>query len=203
MLNDMKRILIFLFLVLFVSCSVEKEFIMIHFTYNNVRNTRSIFEHSEYKTKVKSLYKLKIPKGYISINDVTDFEDPINIKVLYSYGEYLYITSVISPRQTDNFENIGQLLRDSLLNNTDIVSINYCLGTLVKQNADKSLILWPIDNYIDISGLDKDSLCWREIIINKEVVLGYKNVSFDKKMIFDISLNSIKEQSKIVGNVWH
>lgn len=193
----MKRLLIVTLIVMFVSCSVEKDFIMIHFTYFNDRNIHSLFNHSDYQSKVKSLYRLKIPKGYESINDSTDFEDPINIKVLYSSGAYLYITSVISPRQTENYDNIGQFVRDSLVNSTNIVSISYSLGTLVKQNKDKSLILWPIDNYLDIGGIDKDSLYWREILINKEVVLGYKNVSLDKKKLFDNSLNSIKERSKI------
>ena len=91
-------------------------------------------------------------------------------------------------KSTPNYANIislGDSISKYRFQNNDLVlEINKKLG---------KEIMKPLPDTLVLSGIDKDGLYWKDILLtDKRIALGYLNVPKEKKEIFDKSLNSFR-----------
>ena len=105
----------------------------------------------------------------------------------YSYRDnsYIYIGRQDYSSNRKNIEHLGDSIsKYRFQDNSLLKEINEMLGEKISK-------LWP-DTLI-LSGIDKKGLYWKEILLsNRELCLGYKYVSKEKKVIFDKALSTFR-----------
>ena len=132
-------------------------------------------------TKTYPKYSMDVPKGYdLKILSVT-----VENEHRYTYGDssVIYLTNF---RNTPNYDNIKEL-GDSILNhrfqNEEMTKeINQLLGK-------ESVKVLP--DTLELSGVDKNSLHWKDVKIGK-ISIGYQKVPGEKKKLFDKALKTLK-----------
>ena len=125
---------------------------------------------------------MKIPKGYdLKIYSITVENEN---QYLYSDSSMIYLTNF---KNTPNYKNI-------LYTNDSIFNFRFQNQELIKginELSDKESIKILPDTF-ELSGIDKDSLYWKDIKFDK-ISIGYKKISKEKKDMFDGALKSFKK----------
>ncbi len=160
----MKNILILL-TVLMMSCSANKDLVTI-----------------KYKpAEAYPEYTLDVPKGYdLKILSVTVENEQ---RYTYNDSSVIYLTNF---KNTPNYENIKEM-GDSVFNyrfqnEAMTKEINQLLGK-------ESVKVLP--NTLELTGIDKNSLYWKDIKVGK-ISIGYQKVPEEKKELFDNVLKTLK-----------
>ena len=194
-----KVYLTLLLALLLYSCGVSIEYERLKFRYCGNDNVVSEFGRKSYWRSIHSQYTIKIPKGYDSIHRIKVFEDhyPVKIKVYYPSGAILYISDVSYSETPENYDNIKLFLSDSsnFQNDYRILQIYRELGIIVKQYNNNPPFMWYIGKFFDLYGIDEQAFHWREVFINNAILIGYKNVTEEERVKFDMSIDSISEKS--------
>ena len=107
----------------------------------------------------------------------------------YKDGCVIHVGENISTPNYANIISLGDSVSRYRFQNNDLVlEIN-------KMSGKELMKPWP-DTLI-LSGIDKNGLYWRDIMItDKNIALGYLNVPKEKKEIFDKSLDSFRQGRK-------
>ena len=126
-------------------------------------------------------YYLDVPSNYSFKGNGISRE--IENKFIYNDSSFIYITNF---KNTPNYNNIFNL-GDSI---AQIRFQNALLSTEINKLMD-SVIITPIPHTIELSGIQKDGLYWKDVK-NGDISIGYVNVQLKNKEIYDNAINSFR-----------
>ena len=132
-------------------------------------------------TETYPKYSMDVPKDYdLKILSVT-----VENEHRYNYGDssVIYLTNF---RNTPNYDNIKEL-GDSILNHR---FQNEEMTKEIKQLLGKESVK-VLPDTLELSGVDKNSLHWKDMKIGK-ISIGYQKVPDEKKKLFDEALKTLK-----------
>jgi len=139
------------------------------------------FVKVKWPEKPRPKYYLNGPKG----DTYFGFRSPDEREYHYIYDDssYAYISSYsIIPNQS-NIKDLGDTIHDFRFRDQELArSENEVLGRTFSE-------LLP--DTFELSGIDRDSLYWKDIII-RGMSIGYINVPKDRKALFDASLKTFR-----------
>ncbi len=165
----MKKLIVYLFLVISIGCSLEKDTVTINF-----RPTRS-----------SQKYYLDVPKGYTFKGYSVTIES--ENQYIYNDSSLIYISNF---KNTPNYYNIKQL-GDSIFKfrfqNEELVSE-------INQLIAKEIIN-PLPDMFELSGQLKNGLFWKDIKIG-QISIGYVNVQAEKVFLFDKTISTLRKTRK-------
>ena len=138
--------------------------------------------HSDVGSQV---YVMIIPEDYIFADTIFAGGGEYGTTLIYKYidSSMVYITDNMYLPNYNNIQEKNDSLSSLRLQNKELtITINETL-------EDNKLSVLP-DTFM-IEGLSKNSLYWKDFLING-VSCGYLNVSKDKKAIYDQVVNSFR-----------
>ncbi len=163
----MKNIMILL-TVLLTACTVNRGLVTV--------------KHKPSETYLK--YSMKLPKGYDLRISGGDAED--EYQYIYSDASMIYLTTFMYTPNYNNIKKMGDSILNYRFQNEELSKdINRLLG--------KEFIKILPDT-LELSGIDKDSLYWKDVKIG-EISIGYQKVPNEKKKLFDEALKTLKVKS--------
>ena len=128
-----------------------------------------------------------IPR-YINYKTYKDLDCTNSICFLYKDSMFIYFVDGVGSFNMSNVKNI----------NDSIFQFRYEYGELYKKiNLQKGYVLYSpeLPDTFELSGINKKGLYWKDIYIDG-ISIGYDNVPFDKKELFDSCLKNVKKKRR-------